>query len=274
MRGERRLERRQPQAAVDDAREVAGLVLDDPRLRTARQARPSRADARGTGPGTSPHSRGVGKTLPGLRARPDRSRVRTRCIASRSSSLNISGIAHALSVPTPCSPVIEPPASMQASRIGRASSSARSASPVDARVVEHERVQVAVAGVEDVADAQAVLARRARRSAAAPPAASCAARRRPARSSSGLTRPIAANAALRPCQIRGALGGVGGDADLAAPALAAELLDERRDRARPAAARPSSSTISTASQPAESRRRRRPRPPRSSVGPSSRSPPA
>ena len=51
------------------------------------------------------------------RARPGRSARRSRAIASRSASLNSSGIAQALSVPMPCSPVSEPPASMQASRI-------------------------------------------------------------------------------------------------------------------------------------------------------------
>ena len=46
--GERRAQRRQANAALDDAREIARLVLDD--LRTGRQARPSRAGGRGTAP--------------------------------------------------------------------------------------------------------------------------------------------------------------------------------------------------------------------------------
>ena len=52
----------------------------------------------------------------------------------------------------------EPPASRQAPRIASASSFAASVSPFGG-VVEHERVEVAVAGVEDVADAEPVLAR-------------------------------------------------------------------------------------------------------------------
>src|SRR5439155_24252960 len=45
--------------------------------------------------------------------------ARRRSMASRSASPNISGIEQALSEPTPCSPVIDPPASMQATRISR-----------------------------------------------------------------------------------------------------------------------------------------------------------
>ena len=56
-------------------------------------------------------------------------------------------------------------------------------------VVADERMQVAVAGVEHVADAQAGSLPRARESGAAPRAASCAARRRPARSSSATRGP-------------------------------------------------------------------------------------
>ena len=48
---------------------------------------------------------------------------------------------------------------MQTSRIAVASCSARSGSPVDRLVVEHERMQVAVAGVEDARDPQPVLGR-------------------------------------------------------------------------------------------------------------------
>ena len=157
-----------------------------PSLRTALQGRPSRAGARGTGPAPRRTAAASGRACPGFASPRGSKARRSRCIAARSSSPNISGIAHALSVPTPCSPVIEPPASTQASRILLGELPPRaSASPVDAPVVEHERVQVAVAGVEDVADAQPVLPARARRSGAAPRAASCAARRRPARSSRG-----------------------------------------------------------------------------------------
>ena len=122
-----------------------------------RQARRPRADAGGTGPGTSPHSRGVGITLPGLASPAGSNAQRRRWNASRSASPNIFGMCFFLSTPTPCSPVIEPPASRQASRIRPDSSSARSASPSTRAVVADERVQVAVAGVEDVGDDQPVL---------------------------------------------------------------------------------------------------------------------
>ena len=56
---------------------------------------------------------------------------------------------------------------------------------LDAAVVEDERVEVAVPGVEDVADAQAVLPRELVDRGAAPPAAASAGRRRPGRSSPG-----------------------------------------------------------------------------------------
>ena len=114
-------------------------------------------------------------------------------------------MCRALSRPMPCSPVSEPPASRQAIRICDASSSARSASPSTCAVVEHQRMQVAVAGVEDVGDAQPVLARRARRSGAASRAAACAGRRRPARSSCGSSRPIAGERLLAPAPEAGAL---------------------------------------------------------------------
>ena len=56
---------------------------------------------------------------------------------------------------------------------------------LDRGVVEHERVQVAVAGVEHVSDARARSGPRAPRSAAASAAGACAGRRRPGRSSRG-----------------------------------------------------------------------------------------
>ena len=71
-------------------------------------------------------------------------------------------------MPTPCSPVIEPPASTHALRICPASSSARCGLALTRRVVTDERMQVAVAGVEDVRDLEPVLVRERRRSAAAP----------------------------------------------------------------------------------------------------------
>src|SRR6185295_3729683 len=65
------------------------------------------------GPGTSPHRRGVGKTLPGLQRPEGSNAARTRCISARSSGANIVGMYWDLSAPMPCSPVSDPPASMQ-----------------------------------------------------------------------------------------------------------------------------------------------------------------
>ena len=59
-----------------------------------------------------------GKHLPGIAQSGDRTR-RTRCITARSSGENMSACTR-LSTPTPCSPVIEPPASMQYLRISAA----------------------------------------------------------------------------------------------------------------------------------------------------------
>ena len=50
-------------------------------------------------------------------------------MVSRSSALNIFGMYFDLSMPTPCSPVIDPPCSMHRSRIAPDTSSAASASP-------------------------------------------------------------------------------------------------------------------------------------------------
>src|SRR5205085_3350127 len=57
----------------------------------------------------SPHSRGVGNTLPGLKIISGSNEQRTIFIVARSSSVNMSAIYDALSAPTPCSPVIDPP---------------------------------------------------------------------------------------------------------------------------------------------------------------------
>ena len=74
----------------------------------------------------------------------------------RSAPVNIFGIEHALSWPTPCSPVIDPPCvDAQLEDARRHLERARRA--LLGPVVQHQRVQVAVAGVEHVADPQAVL---------------------------------------------------------------------------------------------------------------------
>ena len=84
---------------------------------------------------------------------PGRGRTRSAPAASCPGrpSVNIRGMYFALSEPTPCSPVIEPPCSMQRSRIAPRHLLGRARpAPVDGVVEEHQRVQVAVAGVEDV----------------------------------------------------------------------------------------------------------------------------
>ena len=134
--------------------------------------RPPRA--RPPGPGARPcagraprrTAAGVGKILPGLASPAGSNAHRTSCMVSRSSSVNIRGMYFALSMPTPCSPVIEPPYSTHRSRIAPDTSSARSASPSTRVVEQHQRVQVAVAGVEDVRHPDAVARRRARAIAA------------------------------------------------------------------------------------------------------------
>jgi hypothetical protein len=50
-------------------------------------------------------------------------------MVSRSSAPNILGMYRDLSTPTPCSPVIEPPYSMQVSRMAPETASAASVSP-------------------------------------------------------------------------------------------------------------------------------------------------
>ena len=62
------------------------------------------------------------------------------------------------STPTPCSPVIEPPSAMHSRRISAAQRLGAIERARLAAVEQDQRVQVAVAGVEDVGDADAVLA--------------------------------------------------------------------------------------------------------------------
>ncbi len=81
-------------------------------------AAPESSDGCGTySPGFSPQRRGVGKTFVGLLRFSGSKAQRTRCMVARSGSANILDMAYFLSWPTPCSPVMEPPAAMQRSRI-------------------------------------------------------------------------------------------------------------------------------------------------------------
>src|ERR1700677_3605529 len=57
----------------------------------------------------SPQSRGRGNTLSGFEIFPGSKLQRTRCMVSRSGSEYIYPSACCFSLPTPCSPVIEPP---------------------------------------------------------------------------------------------------------------------------------------------------------------------
>src|SRR4029077_14794803 len=70
-----------------------------------------------------------GKTLLGLESSKGSKAQRTRCIVSRSGSLYIFDIIFFLSSPTPCSPVIDPPAAMHNSKILLESISATSSCP-------------------------------------------------------------------------------------------------------------------------------------------------
>jgi hypothetical protein len=76
-------------------------------------------------------------------------------------------------MPTPCSPVIDPPCSMQRSRIAPDDLLGLLGLPGDGVVEEHQRVQVAVAGVEDVGN-RTLSRPTASESDAAPRAVRCA----------------------------------------------------------------------------------------------------
>ena len=135
---------------------------------------------------------------------------------------------------------------MHRSRIAPETSSARSAWPGHRVVEEHERVQVAVAGVEDVGHPDA-----ARRRTIVGDAAQHLGQRG-ARDDAVLHDVVRADPADRGERRLAALpeqrplGVVGRDADLERPAVAAERLDLRRTAPRPRRAGPSSSTMSTA----------------------------
>src|ERR1700722_2303616 len=81
----------------------------------------------------SPHNRGRGKTLVGFESCNGSNAHRTRCIVSKSGSANITDMYFFFSSPTPCSPVIEPPAFTHNSTIRNANSSAACACPSIAR---------------------------------------------------------------------------------------------------------------------------------------------
>ena len=248
---ERRLQRATAGCrAVDDAGQVAGLVLEDAALRSALQGPPSRAGGRGTGPAPRRRAAASGRACPGSRARPDRTRARSalhhREVVLAEHQRHRARLVGADAVlagdrAARVDARLEDPARELLGARGLA---------LDAAVVEDERMQVAVAGVEDVADAQPVLARELVDAAQHLRAASCAARRRPARSSSGLTRPIAANAALRPRHTAARSAGSDGDAGSRPRRAPRQSASTRARSSSTCAGGPSSSTISTAPQPA------------------------
>ena len=87
--------------------------------------------------------------------------------------------------PTPCSPVSTPPTSTHSFRISKPNASALVELAGHIRVVEDQRMQVAVAGVENIRDAQARSAAASRPSRAARAAARGAESCRPCSSSRG-----------------------------------------------------------------------------------------
>ncbi len=89
-------------------------------------------------------------------ARPRRRRISAAAAGRRSSGPNITSIRSRFSTPTPCSPVSTPPTSTHSRRMSEPNASAWSSSPGHVGVVENERMQIAVAGMEDIGDLQAV----------------------------------------------------------------------------------------------------------------------
>ena len=130
----------------------------------------------------------------------DRRRVRMRCISSRSSAENISGRYSRFSMPTPCSPVIEPPSETHSRRIVAGQL---------VRALERSRLAAVerISGCRFPSPAWKTLATRMPRSRSsgrsrpAPRRAACGARRRPGRCSPATSQPTAENALLRPFQI-------------------------------------------------------------------------
>ena len=108
---------------------------------------------------SSAQRRSCGNTLPGLSRWLGSKAHLTRICWSRSISLNISGIRSRFSTPTPCSPVSTPPTSTQSRRMSAPKLFGLVEFARLVGVVEDQRMQIAVAGVEDVGDAQAVLLR-------------------------------------------------------------------------------------------------------------------
>ena len=218
----------QRDGAVDDGGQIAGLVLDQKRSDTPSSSRGWRR----YGPGTSPHSRGVGSSFPGLQS-PSGSNARAGGPSPRGRPQRTSRHRARL-VDADAVLAGERPARVDArvQDLGR-DRSARSPRPRPRR-----RRGRAGAGCRR---------RRGTRSPTRRPDSSPSASIR--RSTSGARarhdavldvvvgeiRPIAANAALRPCQSARPLGVVGGDPHLGGAAVARRSARPRPSRSTSAA---------------------------------------
>ena len=107
-----------------------------------------------------------------------------RCWSS-SCAVNCTGIRSRFSTPTPCSPVRQPPTSTHSFRMSAPNCSGLVEALRVVGVEHDQRMQVAVAGVEDVGDLQAVAVATSRRCGAARPAAGWSGSRRPCTDSPG-----------------------------------------------------------------------------------------
>ena len=208
------------QARASDPGTDAGLKTAPPDLRRPAGAR------RGAGPGTSPHSRGVGKILPGLHSPAGSNAQRSSCMVSRSSRVNIFVMYLDLSVPTPCSPVIEPPCSMHRSRMAPDTSSARASSPGVASLYRTSGCRLPSPAWNTLATRIPDCGRQ--RGDLVQHLAERGARHHPVLDQvGGEIRPTAANADLRPAQIAARSAGSSRLPDLGAAGLLAQLPDRR-----------------------------------------------
>jgi hypothetical protein len=169
-------------------------------------------------------------------------------MVSRSAALNILGMYRDLSTPTPCSPVIEPPASRHASRIWPDTSSAAASCPGTASSYSTSGCRFPspawntfATRIPAEADSDAICASTAPSDVRGTTPSWTM--------NDGLIRPTAAKADLRPAQITARW--TGSSAALISVAPAASQMARTVDSsASTSAAGPSSSTISTAPAPA------------------------
>ena len=119
-----------------------------------------------------------GKSCPGSGSRAGRTRAFTRFISAISSAESSSARYGALAKPMPCSPLIDPSSATTRSKSSR-SACPRARALVGVAAIDHEvDVDVAVAGVAEAGDPQAVAPPSARRPRRTAPARGRAARRR------------------------------------------------------------------------------------------------